>query len=59
MILCKTTATRWKSYFRDQQVLILSQNETSIHEKHFACDRFPYRIGVINEKHVQTSQSHK
>ena len=32
MTSCKTTAPRWKSYFRYHLVLILSRNETLIHE---------------------------
>ena len=40
-------------------VLILNQNQTSIHEEHFACGTFSYELGFINEKHVQRSQSSK
>ena len=52
-MFCKTTAARWKSYFHDHQILIPSQNETSIHEEYFACGRFSYQFGFVNEKYVQ------
>ena len=50
---------RWKSKWYDHMMLILSQNQTSIHEKHFPCGTFSYQHGFINEKHVQRGSSHK
>ena len=40
---------RWKFHLHYHQVLILSQNETSIHEEHFACGTFSYHDGFVNE----------
>ena len=46
------TYARWKSHFYYYLVLILSQNETSIHKEHFACGTFSYEVGFVDEKHV-------
>ena len=39
--------------------LILSQNQASIHEEYFPCDKFSYQPGFINEKHVRRGQRYK
>jgi hypothetical protein len=59
MTPCKTTAPRWKSHFRYHLLAILSENQTSIHEEHFACGTFSYQRGFVDEKHVQRGQCYK
>ena len=59
LIPWKTIALRWKSHLHYHLMLVFSQNQTSIHEEHFACGTFSYQQGSVNEKHVQKGQSHK
>ena len=40
-------------------MLILSQNQTSIHKEHFRCGTFSYQQGFITEKHVQRGPRYK
>ena len=50
---------RWKSKLHCHLMLILSQNQTSIHEEYFPCGTFSYQHGFVNEKHVQRGPRHK
>ena len=50
---------RWKFHLHYHQVLILSQNETSIHEEYFACGTFSYQRGFVNEKPAQRRPCYK
>ena len=50
---------RWKSELHCHLILILGQNQTSIHEEYFSCGTFSFQRGFVNEKHVQRDARYK
>ena len=59
MTLYQKFAARWKFHLHYHQMLILSQNETSIHEEYFACGTSTYHDGFYYQKHLQTGPCYK
>ena len=43
----------WESQLHCHLMLILSQNQTSIHEEYFACGIFSFQRSFVNEEHIK------
>ena len=59
MTPCQKNEVRWKFHLHYHQMLILSQNETSIHEEYFCSCTFSYHDGFYKQKHAQTGSRYK
>ena len=59
MAPCQKIDVRWKSQLHYHLMRIISQNQTLIHQEHFACCTSSYQHGFLDEKHVQRGPRYK